>query len=524
MKRILYLNDNLLTIYQVQDKQLQELYRLQAADDTDLAIFEDYLASDVRTPLIWLLDTALEEYQQVTQPHVTGSERKALLNRRLQRLFDRAAYTHTVFQGRETKGRGDDRFLLLAMNNAEDLLQPWLKKIKTSGVPLQAICSVPLLTQRLLRYFPQSGYSLVVSQAPLAPHLPAENIRQSFFLNDQLQFSRLTPLTLQDKSKYAEHLLTQIMRTERYLTTTRTLPSGQSLNVFILSNSPYFEYLANYIEQHPKDTESIQLIAIDELAEYLGLQFDAPQVNLQHLLLHLVGKKTPPNHYARSDDRRFYRYRQIRFGLYLMSVVLMLSFLTMGGMLGYQVWQEQKKNALLDRRIKGVRIEMINIDNSVGELSEAELLSIKPVTQLGKLLENQQHWPNLPLRRISQIFSNSQYHEFVLKNIVWQMDTPSLHTINTETSSQNPISNAAKTKTAVNGNAITSTETIRLTGEVSLQSLTYLDTLRAFNALQEDLRKYGGLHWQVRIVTAPERSDVGGVASFELEIMVEHTG
>ncbi len=522
MKRILYLNDNLLTVYHVQNKQLYELHRLQAADDTDLAIFEDYLASDVRTPLVWLLDTALEEYQQITQPHVTGGERKALLNRRLQRLFDRAAYTHTVFQGRETKGRGDDRFLLLAMNNAEDLLQPWLKHIKASGVPLQAICSVPLLTQRLLRYFPQSKYSLVVSQAPLAPNLPTENIRQSFFLNDQLQFSRLTPLTLQDKSKYAEHLLTQIMRTERYLTTTRVLPTGQNLNVFILSNPPYFDYLANYLEQHPNDTESIQLIAVDELAEYLGVQFDAPQLNLQHLLLHLVGKKTPRNHYARPDDRQFYRYRQTRFGLYFLSVLLAFSFLAAGGRLGYEVWKEQKENALIDRRIQGVRVEMINIDDSVGELSDAELLSITPVTQIGKSLENQQYWPNLPLRRISQIFSNSQYHDFVLKTIIWQMDSPNLNNINADNNTSS-ITSASKPKTASENN-FASTEKIRLTGEVLLQSSTYIDTLRKFNALQEDLRKYGGLHWQVHTITAPALDDMGGLAPFELEISVEHTG
>lgn len=515
MKRFLYLNDNLLTIYHVEQKQLQELYCLQATDETDLAIFDNYLASDLQTPIVWLLDTALEEYQQITQPHVSGSERKTLLQRRLQRLFDHSAYTHAVFQGRESKGRGDDRFLLLAMNNAEDLLQPWLKYIKASRVPLQAICSVPLLTQSLLSYLPESKYTLIVSQAPATPHLTNENVRQSFFLKDQLQFSRLTPLTLQDQHKYAEYLLTQIMRTDRYLTTTRVLSTGQNLNVFILTNPPYFDLLAEYIAQNPSDTNSIQLIDLHELGGHLGLQFDGEQVNLQHLLIHLIAKKSPSNHYARTDEQRFYHYYQARLSLYFSSAILALGFLVGGAWLGYEAWQVQQKNALLDRRIKGIRAEMVKIDGNVEQLSEAELLSIKPVTQIGKILENQQYWPNLPLRRISQIFSNSQYRDFELKNITWQMDSPTLNSVET-----NALSASANTKAKT-----VSMETIRLTGEVQLQSQSesYLDTLRKFSALQDDLRKYGGLHWQVKIVNAPSRENIGGLAPFELEITVEHT-
>jgi hypothetical protein len=203
MKRILYQNDALLTVYHVNKGQLHRLHTLQATDETDLHIFADYLTSDKKTPIFWLIDTAIEEYQQVWQPHVLGQERKALLKHRLRRLFEPTAYTHTVFQGRSKEGRGDDKFLFLAINNAEELLQPWLSAIIESGVLLQAIYSLPLLSEVLLRHLPQYTYTLLVSQALQAPFSTTESVRQSFFLNGQLQFSRLTPLTTHHPNKYA---------------------------------------------------------------------------------------------------------------------------------------------------------------------------------------------------------------------------------------------------------------------------------------------------------------------------------
>jgi hypothetical protein len=66
-------------------------------------------------------------------------------------------------------------------------------------------------------------------------------------------------------------------------------------------------------------------------------------------------------------------------------------------------------------------------------------------------------------------------------------------------------------------------ERLNLKGMVYLVSDAYIDALRKFSNLQNELRIYGGTRWKVNVIEQPENQNIGGFSTFELEIIIEHS-
>ncbi|RKZ44491.1 MAG: hypothetical protein DRR00_28020, partial [Candidatus Parabeggiatoa sp. nov. 3] len=221
VKRILYLSDYQLCVLQAKGKSLTEIQRFQLNNNGE-AEFANYLSNNHKTPIYWIIDSTQEDSQVLTIPHVVGKDHRHVMNQRMKRLFDDTTYTYGVVQSREKLGRRDDQVLLTALNNPASL-QPWLNLIITFKVPLVGIYSIALLTEGLLKYFPKAPYTLLVAQTPQISSHTSGGLRQSFFVNNKLKFSRLIPLNTLDPAEYAQYVLTQITTTQRYLENARLL-------------------------------------------------------------------------------------------------------------------------------------------------------------------------------------------------------------------------------------------------------------------------------------------------------------
>jgi len=180
-KHILYQSDDELQAFWIVGKKITKSQCFQKVSNGE-AEFSQYLKRHAKTPIYWLIDTKQETYQTTLMPHVLGKEHRELMAHKVKRLFDQTVYTYGIVQGREMQGRRDDRVLFIA------------NVITRHKVPLVGIYSLPLLTQNLLKYLPQSYYTLLVTYTPQS-NQPA-GLRQSFFIQQKLQFSRLIPLNI----------------------------------------------------------------------------------------------------------------------------------------------------------------------------------------------------------------------------------------------------------------------------------------------------------------------------------------
>ena len=187
--RALYISADKLSVYHFVRGELGSSY-LFDIDAMGRDNFKRYLAESPNIPVYILVDIIEEEFRKETIPHVFGSDREALIQRKQSRLFRDAAYFHTQSQGREEEGRRDDKLLFMAINNNE-IISPWIEMLNEFKVPLKGILSIPLLLESYIKTIPDlSEHALFVTLQSIS------GLRQTFYHDKQLQISRLTKLPL----------------------------------------------------------------------------------------------------------------------------------------------------------------------------------------------------------------------------------------------------------------------------------------------------------------------------------------
>ncbi len=154
------------------------------------ALFSQQQSSEVRAflqqhvaPCQMLVDLVEEDFFPMSLPDLPKPELSALLQRRLEARYPGATLRQARLSGRAEGGA--QQALLSALTNP-GLLQPWLEMLSAENIPLLGIYSLALLGVALVGDC--RGSLLLVS------FQGRSGLRQSYFREGQLQFSRLSPL------------------------------------------------------------------------------------------------------------------------------------------------------------------------------------------------------------------------------------------------------------------------------------------------------------------------------------------
>ena len=314
-KRVFYVSGGRLCAYFWEKGKFSEPAWFRA-DDNGLAEFSSYLEGEQIDPVYVLVDFVEEEFRQDTVPHVYGSDRRALITTKLNRLFRDTTYSHAVAQGREDSGRRDDKMLFTALIRP-DLLAPWMSQIKEHRVPLAGIYSLPLVSEALFKELKiDARHALLVTAQ-------SGGLRQTFVLDKQLKISRLAVLPSVEPDRHASFLLSEVEKIRRYLASLRYLPHDTPLNVYVLGNARQLEDIRR---QSPDSlTTRHHLITFKEAAKSVGIKGEFDQDVADLIYAQVLAKKSLPNQYAPQASTRYYRLHRARFGLIAASILLFLS-------------------------------------------------------------------------------------------------------------------------------------------------------------------------------------------------------
>jgi hypothetical protein len=341
-KQLLYLTNNQLTAYAWVKGDLCAI-REFANDATGWQAFSSYLASQQGIPAYLLVDLIEEAFQRDTIPHVLGKTRATLIKRRLGQIYRDTPYRQGSIQGRDKGGRKDDLVLFSALTNPA-LPKPWVDAILEQRVPLAGIFSLALLSSVLFKYFGLGSAPLL-----LATH-QSSGLRQSYFQDGTLRFSRLTPLSDLSPDAIAETATLEIGKTRQFLASTRQLPAGALIHIVILAN----DNLLPALQTACRDTATVlhRLISLQEAAHLLGLKHLTNIALCDPLFLSLLGSKAPANHYRLSDQTRFYKLWQTRIALYWLSAATVATGIVWTGMSAVDVLDTQQKNRQMELAIR----------------------------------------------------------------------------------------------------------------------------------------------------------------------------
>ena len=260
-------------------------------------------------PVSVMVDGVDEDYRQETLPHVRGSARREMLERRLRQVSRNALFSGAWAQGRGSSERRDDRYLFIILSK-HDSVSAWLDQLRTHGLVLAELSVVPVISHALLhRLKLDAPHLLLVSEQ-------SGGLRLSYFQHGALRFSRLTaPESVSDDD--APDIAGEIAKTDLYLNSQRLLTRDTPLHVYLLDPDNAYTVLCRQISADNKHL-LCQNISGSTLAQQLqvseGLLRSSPDAT--HLALlgrHRAAVNLAPAAYTQGYDQ--FRLRHNLYGV-----------------------------------------------------------------------------------------------------------------------------------------------------------------------------------------------------------------
>ncbi|HET9010524.1 MAG TPA: hypothetical protein VFN38_01855 [Gemmatimonadaceae bacterium] len=285
--------------------------------------FEHYLANLKDVPTQLFTDLAEEDFRLDTIPHVGARDRDAILQRKLTQIFRNTPYRHALLQGREPEGRRDDRVFYTAITNPE-LLRVWLEMLERLRVPLEGIHSAAMFSGVLLEEL-----DLVFAHTLLVTFTPGDAMRQSYFRDREIKFSRITPIDLEEGQSLGTMIAEETTRTWQYLDSLRNFAPEDRLEVCILVHPND----RRVVEPELRNFAQLQyhVLDIEQVAQKLGLKPAPLDSTAEEVMVHLFLLRRAENHFAGEELRRHATLRRARIALTQVSLALVAASIAWAG-------------------------------------------------------------------------------------------------------------------------------------------------------------------------------------------------
>lgn len=317
MRRVLFFPGHRILAYEWDRGHFRRVEAFEP-DDTGRAAFRAWLEEAPRTPVQLLLDVIEEEFHVDHVPHVIGRDRMELYRRTAQKHFRNTEFRYITAQDRQESGRRDDRVLIAGLTNPE-LLKVWLTVIDTARVPLKGIHSLPLVGERLL---PHLGASRTRRALVISQQIPS-TLRQSYYENGRLRFSRLAPGRYRDAVGFVDFLWRELDQTLHFLETQRFRRRDDPVDVFVIAGQDVAPALRDNLAS--SDSVTCHLVPLEGLAARVGIRGELPGGFADSVFVQVLLKQwRPANHYGLARLRRHFFVQRGRQALRWTAAALVL--------------------------------------------------------------------------------------------------------------------------------------------------------------------------------------------------------
>jgi hypothetical protein len=272
-----------------------------------------------------LTDLVEEDFRFEAIPHVRDRGHADIVGRKFEQFYRDTPLRHAQVQYRKQDGRRDDMMLFSALTNPS-LVMPWLDILLFHQTIITGVYSVPLIG-RLLVGQDIPSHLLLVTWGRYS------GLREIYFRNGQISFSRLTPFV--DEENITEKLRAELNRTYKYLGSFSLLPAGQPLDVRIVCSKSDGEILDETLKSSDKARYLIE--DINQVAKRIGFDEACAGSDVTPLLLHLLGSRSLPNQYATPVHMHFHRLWSARRVIRFAAITMVLACVTWAGIGAWRV-------------------------------------------------------------------------------------------------------------------------------------------------------------------------------------------
>lgn len=287
--------------------------------------FAEFLKQYVSTPVYLLADAVEEDYRLERVPHTTGAAKKELITRKLNQFYRGLEYRTAHFVNRDTAKRKDDKYLFVALNNA-DFLQDWVNIAQEAKVQLVGIYLLPMLSQVLVKQL-----KLMAPHILLCEKL-SSGLRQTYFHNGRLRMSRLVPNVPTAANQLGYFYLVETEKTRLYLISQRFITRETPLNLVLASLDGSTVHISQGISQE----QGIECtdVNLSQITKSLNLPTKLIEQMPELLHMHLLACGHLVDNLAPAALTKEYDFGKLKQNIKAATLVLgMLGMFAAGGML-----------------------------------------------------------------------------------------------------------------------------------------------------------------------------------------------
>ena len=355
-KHFLYLTNSRLVSMMTQGRRIVGR-REFAVTASAVAEFERHLQGYPGAPVYLLTDLAEEDFRLDTIPHVGGRDREAILGRKLLQMFRNTPFRYAQVQGREADGRRDDRVLYTAITNPE-VLRPWLDVIEKLKAPLAGIYSAAIFSSVMLEEL-----DLLFAHTLLVTFTPGGAMRQTYFRDREIKFSRLTPIDPEEGQSLGTLISEETTRTWQYLDSLRHFAEDDRLEVCVMLHARD----RVLVQPALRDFAQIQhrILDMEQVAAKLGLKPAPLSSTAEEVFVHLYMLRPASNHFASAEMRRFETLRRTRSTLRRAAVALVAAGVGWGAWNMSRAFETSDQDQRVAQQIAGANVEYDQITRSL---------------------------------------------------------------------------------------------------------------------------------------------------------------
>lgn len=407
-RRLLYLNTHRLAAYLWQQGSLLP-EGVFDSDERGLARFASYLAAHRKSHFYMLANVAEEGHVLESIPFLRGSDRQALIARKIGQHFLGTPLASALSLGFEKRKRKNERLLLSALTNPAHF-EPWLQRLADGEAPLAGIYTVAQLGGQLLKKLADGNPRCLLLS------VQDHSIRETYLADGQALFSRMAPLSDSSIAGLASSFVGEAGKLLQYLVGQRLVGRDEILPVFLIAHPQALPAIENVL---PADGRlDFRIIDSHRAASRLKLKSPPEDSRSEALFLHLLATSPPAQQFAGEIWRHDFllsRIRQTLLGIGLVallgSAIFAAKEIFQARALRAEIQQLTASTADLDRRHREIAVTFpqLGIDND----------GLRRLTDRYRELRRQQGQPGAALRSLSHALTAMPAIE--LESIDWKM-------------------------------------------------------------------------------------------------------
>lgn len=278
------------------------------SNEKGVAEFSRYVANYPESLFYLLADVVEEDFFQENLPYVRGSDRRALLSRKLSQRYRDVSLAVPISLGSEIHaGRKEERVLYTSFTNTQQF-HPWIEALRSSKARVAGVFSVALVSATLGKRlaFKAPRYVMV--------SLQRAGLRQSYIENGRIRFSRIGRVNLSDPRAVAHDCAAESLRTHQYLVNSRILPrEAPPLDILVLAPGQEKALYDAACVDSPRVHFHVE--GIDKVARSIGLKSIPAETLGEALFLHALAESQPREQFADDALRHFYHLWRGRVAL-----------------------------------------------------------------------------------------------------------------------------------------------------------------------------------------------------------------